>query len=240
MSHVRSVEIYRDGMQNVSPIQREHKRCVVIAGEAQRNWARLKKLFNKSPDMVLLRTSSLIEDVLEECRKLVPCLLLADYEFIKKLDRPAEFAQKVEFGRLIPVLVLVEHESTETLELLLRMGCMGFLRNTAPSSHFRRAIEAVAAGEVWAPRKLLSRMFQDFLSTRDLRRIASRLTSRESEILALVAKGYTNKETAEALCISRETVRWHMRMVYGKLGVHDRQSAAASQGLEWGTPLIES
>ena len=53
------------------------------------------------------------------------------------------------------------------------------------------------------------------------------MTAREAEILTLVSQGYTNQQIAETLCICRETVRWHMRMLYAKLGVHDRQSAAS-------------
>jgi ATP/maltotriose-dependent transcriptional regulator MalT len=51
------------------------------------------------------------------------------------------------------------------------------------------------------------------------------LTARETEILALVAQGFTNQQISDALHIGRETVRWNMRMIYGKLGVHDRESA---------------
>jgi DNA-binding NarL/FixJ family response regulator len=106
---------------------------------------------------------------------------------------------------------------------------MGFIRTGAPPRELRRAVEAVASGEFWAPRKLIARVFQDVLSANNPRK----LTSRETEILTLVAQGNTNQQIAHTLCISRETVRWHMRMLYGKLGVHDRQSAI-SQALRPG------
>src|SRR5262249_17299156 len=116
-------------MRTTAPIRSEDRRFLVVAGTAQREWTRLKRSFNKNPEVVLVRSGSNISQVLEECQKLVPCVLLADYEFITKHDRPADFAQRVQFGRTISVLVTIDHETPEILELLLRMGCMGFLRN---------------------------------------------------------------------------------------------------------------
>jgi DNA-binding NarL/FixJ family response regulator len=147
------------------------------------------------------------------------------------VDRPENLAQKLGFGRIIPVLVLIEDQSDDAIESLLRLGVMGFLHADSPPGLIRRAVSAVANGEVWAPRKVLSRVFQDFLTASN----SEKLTSRELEILAFVTQGYSNKETAYALSISRETVRWHIRTLYGRLGIHDRQSAVMyglQQGLD--------
>jgi DNA-binding CsgD family transcriptional regulator len=54
-----------------------------------------------------------------------------------------------------------------------------------------------------------------------------RLTAREHEILQGVADGATNQEIAENLFVTRETVRWHLRAVYNKLGVHSRDAVVA-------------
>jgi DNA-binding NarL/FixJ family response regulator len=81
-------------------------------------------------------------------------------------------------------------------------------------------VETVNSGELWAPRKLLSQMCRGVVAAGDPRR----LTTREEEILALLGKGYKNREIADALFISRETVRWHIRGIYSKLNLHDRQS----------------
>jgi DNA-binding NarL/FixJ family response regulator len=197
-------------------------RYVIIAGGAQRHWARLKRSFGKSSDIVLVRTSSPLKEVLDECQKRTPCVLVIDYESVAKSDRPAEFTKKIQFGRSIPVLVTIDGEPDSGMDALLRMGCMGFLEPEVSPKQVRRAVDAVASGEFWAPRKVVSRVLQDVLSPDNPRS----MTARETEILTLVSQGYTNQQIAEALCICRETVRWHMRMLYGKLGVHDRQSAA--------------
>jgi DNA-binding NarL/FixJ family response regulator len=56
---------------------------------------------------------------------------------------------------------------------------------------------------------------------------ALRLTPREEEVLGLVAKGYANKEIADKLAVTYETIRDHLKKVYNKLHVHSRTEAAA-------------
>jgi DNA-binding NarL/FixJ family response regulator len=97
---------------------------------------------------------------------------------------------------------------------------MGFLRVDVPRGHLLRAVDAVASGEIWAPRKFVSQLCRDLLSADD----PLKLTTREEEVLVLLAAGHSNRKIAESLFITRDTVRWHMRAIYRKLGVHDRWS----------------
>lgn len=196
---------------------------VIIAGGAGLYWKRIRRCFAGSPHRVVVRaSSSQAESILDECRDFIPCVLIVDDESLSKID-PLLFARKAEYGRLVPVLVLVKDESSTQCVSYLRMGCMGFLRPESPPWQFRRAVEAVASGELWAPRLVLSQMCREYLSSQD----PCKLTQREEEILALLAEGYKNREIAASLFISRDTVRWHMRAIYAKLGVHDRRSAAS-------------
>jgi DNA-binding NarL/FixJ family response regulator len=134
---------------------------------------------------------------------------------------PAAFVRRIDNGRLIPVLVLIETETQADCESLLRMGCMGFLTPVAPPWQFLRSVEAVSSGEIWAPRKFVSQVCRDLLFAKD----PHKLTNREEEVLDLLAVGHSNQKIADLLFISRDTVRWHMRAIYRKLGVHDRASA---------------
>lgn len=200
-----------------------HQRFLVIGGGASLHWKRIRRCFEGNPDRVVVRAnSSQAESVLEECRNFLPCVLIIDDDSLSKVD-PVLFARKAEYGRLVPVLALVKDESSKHCEALLRMGCMGFLRPESPPWQLRRAVEAVAAGELWAPRLLVSEICRDFLSAYD----PCKLTDREEEVLTLLGKGHKNREIAAALFISRDTVRWHIRAIYAKLGIHDRRSAAS-------------
>jgi DNA-binding NarL/FixJ family response regulator len=200
-----------------------HPRCLVIGGGAAAYWKRIQRCFAGGPDREIVRANSTqAESILEECRNFLPCVLIVDDDCLSKVD-PILFARKTEHGNLVPVLVLVKEESSTHFMSLLRMGCMGFLRPDSPPWQFRRAVEAVASGELWAPRLLLSQMCRDYLSSEE----PCKLTDREEQILALLAQGHKNREIAATLFISRDTVRWHIRAIYAKLGIHDRQSAAS-------------
>jgi DNA-binding NarL/FixJ family response regulator len=195
---------------------------LVVGGAAALHWKRIRRCFAGTPEREVVRASSIqAASILDECRNLLPCVLIIDDDSLSRVD-PILFTRKVDYGRLVPVLVFVRDESSNHCISLLRMGCMGFLRPESPPWQLRRAVEAVGAGELWAPRLVLSQMCRDYLSSND----PCRLTDREEQILTLLAKGHKNREIAVSLFISRDTVRWHMRAIYAKLGIHDRQSAA--------------
>jgi DNA-binding NarL/FixJ family response regulator len=159
--------------------------------------------------------------MLEECRKLSQAILIIDFNSVATADAK-RFARGIGFGyrRRVPVLVLVAKETAADCESLLRMGCMGFLHPDAPPWQFLRAVDAVISGEIWAPRKFISNICRKLLSADD----PLKLTAREEEVLALLAAGHSNRKIADLLFITRDTVRWHMRAIYRKLGVHDRSS----------------
>jgi DNA-binding NarL/FixJ family response regulator len=200
-----------------------HQKFLVIGGSAGLHWKRLRRCFAGSPERTVVRaTASQTEHILEECRNFLPCVLLIDDDSLSTVD-PVMFARKAEYGRLVPVLALVTDAASARCESLLRMGCMGILPLESPPWQIRRAVEAVAAGELWASRLLVSQICRDFLSAHD----PCKLTDREEEILALLAQGRKNREIGASLFISRETVRWHMRAIYSKLGIHDRRTAVS-------------
>jgi len=106
-------------------------------------------------------------------------------------------------------------------EQIIRMGFAGVLRRDETSETITRAVEAVVNGQLWFPREIISRMLRTLLVPDGI----SRLKPREMEILKLIGSGLNNQQIADALFISRETVRWHVKGLYSKLGIKDRTSA---------------
>jgi len=119
-------------------------------------------------------------------------------------------------------LVLTDETDPELLIHLLRMGFAGCLQRDCSSQTVRKAIEAVEAGEIWASRMVMSGALRSVTSILH----EGKLTAREIEVLDRIAIGHDNRRIAEELFITRETVRWHIRNAYSKLGVHDRTIAA--------------
>jgi DNA-binding NarL/FixJ family response regulator len=194
---------------------------VVVGGEALSKRKRLTRCFSKKAGFTLVSCSGSGDELLSYCQKLMPCVLIVDQAFVENLD-PVEFGNIIAFGRSIKVLAMARNVSPRMLENLLRMGCAGVLLDNLSSSKLRRAVRCVAEGELWASRRLMARLIQDLLLAESPRR----LTGREQEILGLIGQGLKNQEIAEKLFISRETVRWHVRSLYAKIGVQDRLSAA--------------
>jgi len=128
-------------------------------------------------------------------------------------------------GQLSNAFAIGLSDETDNLncEQIIRMGFAGVLRRDETSETITRAVEAVVNGQLWFPREIISRM----LRTRLVPDGISRLKPREMGILNLIGSGLNNQQIADALFISRETVRWHVKGLYSKLGIKDRTSAQA-------------
>jgi len=194
---------------------------IIIGGGSLANWKSLGRCFSKEAGFVLVRCSDVPVEVFSYCQRLMPCVLIVDQPFLEKVD-PVEFGSLTDFGRSIQVLVMTNAETEGLAEGCLRMGCAGIVREGASAASLRRVARALASGELWVSRRLISRLVQELLASES----PKKLTRRETEILSLIGQGYKNQKIAEQLFISRETVRWHVRSLYAKIGVQDRLSAA--------------
>ncbi|MEV6716172.1 response regulator transcription factor [Lentzea sp. NPDC051208] len=120
------------------------------------------------------------------------------------------------------VLVLTTYDTDRDVLPAIKAGATGYLLKDTPRDELQRAIRAAHAGEaVLSPAvatRLLGQVREPALEP---------LSARELDVLALVAKGSTNRAVAAALFISEATVKTHLLHVYAKLGVSDRAAAVA-------------
>jgi DNA-binding NarL/FixJ family response regulator len=114
----------------------------------------------------------------------------------------------------------------------IRHGCSGILHLDDRPELWRKAIQAVAAGEIWVSRNMLTRLVREV--TQGHPHLIRNITRRESEIMRLICLEYDNSRIAAELFISKETVRWHVRSIYSKLGVKDREGAIRSWRMNGG------
>jgi DNA-binding NarL/FixJ family response regulator len=121
------------------------------------------------------------------------------------------------------VVVLTTYETDADIVRAVEAGAVGYLLKDTPVAELSQAIRAAARGEtVLAPsvaRRLVSHVRQP---RRDL------LSGRETEVLALVARGLTNAEIGQQLTITEATVKTHLIRSFSKLGVNDRTAAVTS------------
>ena len=126
------------------------------------------------------------------------------------------------------VIVLTTYDSEEYVFRSLRAGASGFLLKRTRAEELVDAVRVVAAGDALPMARSTQRLIEGFASaqgsTGEWAGVQA-LTERESEVLTLVARGYSNDEIARHLHLSPETVKTHVKHVYTKLGSRDRAQA---------------
>jgi DNA-binding NarL/FixJ family response regulator len=160
-------------------------------------------------------------ELLAHCRRLAPCVLVASDRLFEEVNSET-LSQLIDYKRSVRVMVEYHRLDPLRAESLILMGCAGLLNRDATAEEAAHAVSTVLDGELWLSRKAISQTLQKLIyETR------CHLTSRESQILGLLNKGLKNQEIADRLFISPQTVRWHLRSLYTKLGTHDRNAARA-------------
>jgi DNA-binding NarL/FixJ family response regulator len=121
----------------------------------------------------------------------------------------------------IPILVFGLRVDLPIARAALRLGAKGFIHAGMELKQIARATEVAARGEIVVPRTILEQ-----LVTNEDPADLDALTTRQREILELVAKGYSNARIAKDLFLSESTVKQHLRATYKILNVNDRKEAA--------------
>ena len=129
-------------------------------------------------------------------------------------------------GSTAPVLTLTTYDDDEVLAAALRAGAAGFITKAAPAEDLLRAVKEVAAGAAWLEPAVTARVLAAWRAPQPSAvPEASGLTDRETEVLALIARGASNAEIAEQLVVSEGTVKTHIGRIFTKLGARDRAAA---------------
>jgi DNA-binding NarL/FixJ family response regulator len=171
---------------------------------------------------VYTHLSRSIDLAIDYARAHLPCVILAEARMLRpgeSVDLNLQLLRR----ESIQILIITRERNEDELKRLLRLGYAGFVDPFVSGSELEEALTKVNAGEIWASRRVISGALQDTLHAASH---ASKLTSRESEILKHIAAGHDNQWIAEQLFITRDTVRWHLRSAYAKLGIHDRRQVA--------------
>jgi DNA-binding NarL/FixJ family response regulator len=120
------------------------------------------------------------------------------------------------------VLILSMHTSEEYVLRAVRAGCAGYLLKRAAVSELEVAVRAVARGEIYLSPAVSKKVVDDYVArTGGLSDPLEALTSRQREILQLVAEGYTSKAVAERLGLSLKTVEAHRARIMERLNLDD-------------------
>jgi DNA-binding NarL/FixJ family response regulator len=126
----------------------------------------------------------------------------------------------------LPVLMLSTYDNPTYVSRAVSLGASGYVLKGSGREKLIHAIRAVAEGEATWTREEMRRMTGAMAAPRAAGDLEAALTQRENEVLTLLAHGMTNKQIAERLGISYETVKEHVQHILRKIGVADRTQAA--------------
>jgi DNA-binding NarL/FixJ family response regulator len=155
------------------------------------------------------------------CKLVGPSILIVDQESLLRLD--CEQVPAAEYLATVQVLMLSQNCSEDAYKAALLAGCSGLLPLDSPPENLLNVVKTIVAGNLWFPRAVLSALARKSILNRSI--LQKGLTGRETEILRLIGMDYKNQAIADQLFISRDTVRWHLRALYSKIGVTNRSEA---------------
>jgi DNA-binding NarL/FixJ family response regulator len=155
------------------------------------------------------------------CKLVGPAILIIDYDALEQLG--SQQMPEVEYLSTVEVLVLSKSSDEDIYRVALLAGCSGVLTLDSSPQQLRAVVEAIREGDLWYPRAILAALARRWMLNQSISR--KKLTEREEEILRLLGMDQKNQEIADQLFISRETVRWHIRTLYSKIGVSNRSEA---------------
>ena len=188
--------------------------------------AGLRKIVESAEDFRCLGVWTSAEDALKKIDAFRPQVILMDINLpgISGIEATARIKQHFPDMQVIMVTVYRDHDQ---IFAALKAGASGYLLKRSTPEEVRQAIRDVRSGGAPMSAEIARRVVEAF--HQPLRPAAVddvKLSKRETEILELLTKGLANKEIADRLDISVETVRVHLRRVYEKLHVHSRTEAA--------------
>ena len=191
--------------------------------EVRDNWS---KLINSLPGFSCVRVCSSGEEALRVIPAVQPDVVLMDI-FLPRMSGIECTAQLKTLLPKVQILILTAVEDDELVFMALQAGADGYLLKRTKPADLRAALLEVLRGGAPMTSEVARRVVESFRRPARSREEAVRLSAREEEVLVLLSKGYSNKEIADRLTLSVETVGSHLKHIYEKMHVRSRAEAVA-------------
>lgn len=181
----------------------------------------MRLLFETEDDFTVVGEASNGAEALAKVAVLDPQLILMDVRMEKMGGIEACREIKSQYPQ-VQIVMLTSYTNDDAITASVLAGASGYLLKHLSRAELLRSVRLVASGQTLIDPDVSRQAMQHLTQTR-----GSGLTEREREVLALVARGYTNKQIAEALYVSVKTARNHVSHILEKLGLARRSEAAA-------------
>ena len=196
----------------------------------------IRAVLEGEPDLAVVGEASNGREAVEVCRKVRPDLVLMDVRMPEMDGLAATRAIKEELPETSVVMVTM-HESPDYLLEAIKAGAAGYILKDAAGERLVEAVRRTLEGDAPLSEGLAMQLLQRLASEDGQRAqqqseaktplpMPEELTPRETEVLKLLAQGWTNPQIARTVLASVSTVKIHVQNIIGKLGVSDRTQAA--------------
>ncbi len=191
----------------------------------------LCKLLALEEDFQVVAQAQDGKQVLDVLQEHEPDILLLDLK-MPGLDGLATLQRLQATKNKTKVIVLTASEDKNEFIQAMKFGTSGIVLKQTATELLIKSIRKVYAGEIWLDSNTTAAVMRQFAAADDapapapMQRERPPLSQREREIVALVAQGFKNKEMAEKMFISEQTVKNHLHNIFDKLGVSDRLELA--------------
>ncbi len=205
------------------------KQRIVIAEDHTILRAGLRALLATQKDLEVVGEAGDGREAIRVVDKLLPDLVLIDLS-MPKLNGMEAIREIKSRNPLIKIIALTVHKSDEYVLATLDAGANGYVLKDASQRELFLAIQYVMDGKIFLSPSISEKIVEVYLENRMEGKAISawdNLTSREREILKLIAEGYKNKDIADHLFISKKTVEKHRANLMKKLDLHNTAALTA-------------
>jgi NarL family two-component system response regulator LiaR len=184
----------------------------------------LRSFLESFPDIVVIGEAANGEEALQKVETWLPDVVVMDVRMPGGIDGIETTRHLRMVSPHTQVVVLTAFTDDARLVAALRVGAIGYVRKDAAPETLLAAVRGAARGQSVLEPGVAGRVLQELLHTSGL--AENTLTERETEVLRQLAHGRTNREIAELLTISEETVKTHVGNILSKLHLAHRTQAA--------------
>jgi len=207
----------------------KNKISIVIADDHTIVREGLRSLLCSEPDFEVIGTAADGREAIDRVDDLRPDVVLLDLSMPKMhgLEAIAEIKRRTPETR---ILVLTIHKEEESMLAALEAGVSGYCVKDTTPEELVTAVRTIMGGKAYLSSEVSRTVIEGYVKGRRELRCRSSwdsLTSREREILKLIAENYRNKEIGDMLCISVRTVEKHRQNLMNKLGLHSISALTA-------------
>jgi DNA-binding NarL/FixJ family response regulator len=211
-----------------APAQKEGVVTIKVAIADDHSLVRqgLRRYLDTADDIEVVGEAATGEEALALVEKASPDIVLLDIRMPEMDGLEAARRVRDRFPD-VGVIMLTAYDDRQFVVEAVRAGARGYVLKARDAEHLIQTVRLVAGGNMVIDPQLVVALAEELSTVKERDRKAETLTAREIEVLQLLAFGHTNRDIAEKLFISPDTVKTHLEHIFEKLGASDRTAAVA-------------